>query len=197
VPLFIGFVEAGIPLGVTFSFLIAAPMVNEVALVLLYGLFGWKVAALYVVPACHRDERRWVIGRLHMENTFRTGCVISAWRRCRGGAPRLARPRRYAWQAVKDIVASLAYVLIGIAVGAASTLRAQHFMAGIMGKGAWWSVPAAVLLASPCTRMRRHHPIVQACLRRALRWYGACLHDGRDRLSLPEVIICARCLNGG
>ena len=68
VPLFIGFVEAGIPLGVTFSFLIAAPMVNEIALVLLYGLFGWEVAALYLVTGLLiAMVAGWVIGRLKME----------------------------------------------------------------------------------------------------------------------------------
>ena len=64
-PLFIGFVEAGVPLGVTFSFLIAAPMVNEVALVLLYGLFGWQVAALYLgTGLLIAIVAGWVIGRL-------------------------------------------------------------------------------------------------------------------------------------
>ena len=48
IPLFLGFVESGVPLGVTFSFLIAAPMINEVAIILLYGMFGWKVAAIYI-----------------------------------------------------------------------------------------------------------------------------------------------------
>ena len=67
-PLFIGFVTAGIPLGVTFSFLIAAPMVNEVALVLLFGLFGWKVTAVYIVSGLAiATIAGWTIGRLHME----------------------------------------------------------------------------------------------------------------------------------
>ena len=68
VPLFIGFVTAGVPLGVTFSFLIAAPMINEVALVLLFGLFGWKVAALYVgTGLVIAMVAGWTIGRLHLE----------------------------------------------------------------------------------------------------------------------------------
>jgi uncharacterized membrane protein YraQ (UPF0718 family) len=68
VPLFIGFVEAGVPLGVTFSFLISAPMVNEVAVVLLLGLFGWKTAALYVgLGLAIAIVAGWVIGRLRME----------------------------------------------------------------------------------------------------------------------------------
>ena len=68
-PLFIGFVQAGVPLGVTFSFLIAAPMVNEIALVLLYGLLGWKVAALYLVTGLViAMVAGWVIGRLKLED---------------------------------------------------------------------------------------------------------------------------------
>ena len=68
VPLFIGFVQAGVPLGITFSFLIAAPMVNEVALALLLGLFGWKIAGLYLgLGLAVAIVSGWVIGRLHME----------------------------------------------------------------------------------------------------------------------------------
>ena len=68
VPLFIGFVQAGVPLGVTFSFLISAPMVNEVALALLFGMFGWKIAALYLgLGLAVAILAGWVIGRLKME----------------------------------------------------------------------------------------------------------------------------------
>jgi uncharacterized membrane protein YraQ (UPF0718 family) len=67
-PLFIGFVEAGIPLGVTLSFLIASPMINEVALVLLYGMFGWRVALIYVgTGLVIAILAGWIIGRLKME----------------------------------------------------------------------------------------------------------------------------------
>jgi uncharacterized protein len=69
VPLFIGFVSAGVPLGVTFSFLIAAPMVNEVALGLLFGLLGWKVALTYLAfGLAVAIVAGWVIGRLHLEH---------------------------------------------------------------------------------------------------------------------------------
>jgi hypothetical protein len=68
VPLVIGFVEAGIPLGVTFSFLIAAPMVNEVALVMLFGLFGWQIAARYMAAGLAiAVAAGLVIGRVLME----------------------------------------------------------------------------------------------------------------------------------
>ena len=69
VPLFLGFVQAGVPLGVTFSFLIAAPMVNEIALILLYGLLGWKVAAIYLVSGLLiAVVAGWIIGRFKLEH---------------------------------------------------------------------------------------------------------------------------------
>ena len=173
VPLFIGFVEAGVPLGVTFSFLIAAPMVNEIALVLLYGLFGWDVAALYLVTGLViAIVAGWVIGRLKMER------YVEDWVReirmgdaGRGGA-RLGRPRGYALQAVKDIVGKVwPYVLVGIAVGAViHGYVPEDFMAGIMGAGAWWSVPLAVLFGVPMySNAAGIIPIVEALLRRARR----------------------------
>ena len=175
VPLFIGFVEVGIPLGVTFSFLIAAPMVNEVALVLLYGLFGWAVAALYLVTGLViAMVAGWVIGRLKMER------FIEDWvRDIRMGDAEATEELdwgarvAYAWQAVKDIVGKVwPYVVAGIAVGAAiHGYVPQNFMAGIMGKDAWWSVPAAVVLGVPMySNAAGIIPIVRHCSRKAPRW---------------------------
>jgi uncharacterized membrane protein YraQ (UPF0718 family) len=200
VPLFIGFVEAGIPLGVTFSFLIAAPMVNEVALVLLYGLFGWAVATLYLVTGLAiAMVAGWVIGRLKMER------FIEDWvREIRMGdaedTQALDWDARvgYAWQAVKDIVGKVwPYVLAGIAVGAAiHGYVPENFMAGIMGKDAWWSVPAAVLLGVPMySNAAGIIPVVQALLEK-----GAALGTvlafmmAVIALSLPETIILRKVL---
>ena len=200
VPLFIGFVEVGIPLGVTFSFLIAAPMVNEVALVLLYGLFGWAVAALYLVTGLViAMVAGWVIGRLKMER------FIEDWvRDIRMGdaedTEALDWNERvaYAWQAVKDIVGKVwPYVLAGIAVGAAiHGYVPQNFMAAIMGKDAWWSVPAAVVLGVPMySNAAGIIPIIQALLEK-----GAALGTvlafmmAVIALSLPETIILRKVL---
>ena len=200
VPLFIGFVEAGIPLGVTFSFLIAAPMVNEVALVLLYGLFGWAVAALYLVTGLViAMVAGWVIGRLKMER------FIEDWvREIRMGDAEDTQALdwnarvAYAWQAVKDIVGKVwPYVLAGIAVGAAiHGYVPQNFMAGIMGKDAWWSVPCAVVLGVPMySNAAGIIPIVQALLEK-----GAALGTvlafmmAVIALSLPETIILRKVL---
>jgi len=80
VPLFIGFVQAGVPLGITFSFLIAAPMVNEVALTLLFALLGWKVALLYLgLGLSIAIMAGWVIGRLHMEAYLEDWVRDSPW----------------------------------------------------------------------------------------------------------------------
>ena len=77
VPLFIGFVQAGVPLGVTFSFLISAPMVNEVALALLFGLFGWKIALLYLgLGLSVAIVAGWIIGRLKMEAYLEDWVVV-------------------------------------------------------------------------------------------------------------------------
>jgi uncharacterized protein len=200
VPLFIGFVEAGIPLGVTFSFLIAAPMVNEVALVLLYGLFGWKVAALYLSTGLViAMVAGWVIGRLKMER------FIEDWvREIRmGDAEDLqaldwnARVA-YAVQAVKDIVGRVwLYVLAGIAVGAAiHGYVPQNFMAGIMGGGNWWSVPLAVVLGVPMySNAAGIIPIVQALLEKGAA-LGTVLAFMMSviALSLPETIILRKVL---
>ena len=92
VPLFLGFVEAGVPLGVTLSFLISAPMVNEVALVLLYGLFGWKIAVLYLVTGLLvAMVSGWAIGRMGMERHVE-GWVYEAIGGANGGGDERPRP---------------------------------------------------------------------------------------------------------
>jgi uncharacterized membrane protein YraQ (UPF0718 family) len=153
VPLFIGFVESGIPLGVTFSFLVAAPTINEVAIVLLFGLFGWKVAGLYIVTGLIIAIVSGIlIGRLKLEKHVEdfvwqmqsTGGLAEeklTWK------DRIER----AWQSVREIVAKVwLYVIAGIAIGAAiHGYVPESALAGIMGKQAWWSVPAAVLIGVP------------------------------------------------
>jgi uncharacterized membrane protein YraQ (UPF0718 family) len=204
VPLFIGFVTTGVPLGVTFSFLVSAPMVNEVALVLLFGLFGWKVAGLYLVTGLLIAMiSGWVIGRLRLEKYVedwvfqpRPGLGAGA-----GGEEEvLAWPDRvgYGVDAVKDIVGRVwLYVLLGIGVGAGiHGYVPENFMAALMGKGAWWSVPLAVLIGVPMySNAAGIIPIVQALLGK-----GAALGTvlafmmAVIGLSLPEAIILRKVL---
>jgi len=201
VPLFLGFVETGIPLGVTFSFLIAAPMINEVALVLLFGLFGWKVAGAYLLTGLLiAIFAGWTIGRLRLERH------VEPWvYELQGGGDGVA-DERLTWaertkrggQAVREIVGRVwPYVVVGIAVGAGiHGYVPEGLMASFMGKGAWWSVPLAVLLGIPMySNAAGIIPIVQALLEK-----GAALGTvlafmmAVIGLSLPETIILRKVL---
>jgi uncharacterized protein len=201
IPLFLGFVESGIPLGVTFSFLIAAPMINEVALVLLFGLFGWQTALLYMSTGLViAIVSGYVIGILKLEKH------VEPWvyevKAGHGETPeeKLSFVRRIpaGVDAVVDIVSKVwIYIVIGIAVGAGiHGYVPENFMAGIMGKSAWWSVPAAVLIGVPMySNAAGIIPIVQALLEK-----GASLGTvlafmmAVIGLSLPETIILRKVL---
>jgi uncharacterized membrane protein YraQ (UPF0718 family) len=202
VPLFIGFVTTGVPLGVTFSFLISAPMVNEVALVLLFGLFGWKVAALYMgTGLVIAVVAGWVISRLRLERWVeawvyetKTGTV-----QAEDEVPLTWSDRvRLGRDATKDIVGRVwPYVLAGLAVGAGiHGYVPQDFMASIMGKGAWWSVPLAVLIGIPMySNAAGIIPVVQALLGKGAA-LGTVLAFMMSviGLSLPEMIILRKVL---
>ena len=200
VPLFIGFVTTGVPLGVTFSFLVSSPMVNEVALVLLFGLFGWKVAAIYLgMGLSIAIVSGWIIGRLRMEKhvedwVFETKTGDSPMEE----APDWPARIRLGFDAVKDIVGHVwLYVLIGIAVGAGiHGYVPENFMASIMGKGAWWSVPLAVLIGVPMySNAAGIIPIVQALLGKGAA-LGTVLAFMMSviALSFPEAIILRKVL---
>lgn len=201
VPLFIGFVSAGVPLGVTFSFLVSAPMVNEIALALLFGLFGWKIALLYLVLGLVvAIVSGWVIGRLKMEMYLEDWVLTvpkseaayvgegSAW------AERLVAGR----EAVRDIVGKVwPYILAGIAVGAGiHGYVPQDFMASIMGRDVWWAVPAAVLIGVPMySNAAGIIPVVEALLAKGAA-LGTVLAFMMSviALSLPEFIILRKVL---
>ncbi len=200
VPLFIGFVTAGIPLGVTLSFLISAPMVNEIALVLLFGMFGWKVAAIYLgMGLTIAVVAGWVIGRLKMERhvedwVYATGPTAGLEEDALDFSARLTLGR----DAVRDIVGKVwLYVVIGIAVGAGiHGYVPANALASFMGKGAWWSVPLAVVIGVPMySNAAGIIPVVQALLGK-----GAALGTvlafmmAVIALSLPEAVILRKVL---
>lgn len=201
VPLFIGFVEAGIPLGVTFSFLIAAPMVNEVALVMLFGMFGWRVAGLYLLAGLSvAVVAGIVIGRLKMEG-YVEGFV---WQIKGGGGavaehrPTWAQRFAAAWENTREIVGKVwPFVVIGIAVGAGiHGFVPEDALAGVMGADAWWSVPAAVVLGVPLySNAAGVIPVVQALMAKGAA-LGTVLAFMMSvvALSLPEIIILRRVL---
>ncbi|MBI5298494.1 MAG: permease [Chloroflexi bacterium] len=200
VPLFIGFVESGIPLGVTFSFLIAAPTINEVAIILLFGLFGWKVAGLYVASGLVvAIVAGFIIGRLKMERYV----ADFVWKIHRSGdvvEEKLTWPDRIerAWESVKEIVGKVwLYVVIGIAVGAGiHGYVPEDALASILGAQAWWSVPVAVLIGIPLySNAAGIVPIVGTLIEK-----GASVDTSLAfmmsviGLSLPEAVILKRVL---
>ncbi len=202
VPLFIGFLSADVPLGVTFSFLISAPMVNEVALVLLFGMFGWKVAGLYlalgllvailsglVIGALgmekHLEElvRALQTGEAHPHNGFSMSWI----ERFESG-----------WAHVRQIVGKVfPYLLAGIGLGAAiHGYVPEDFMASLIGRDAWWTVPAAVLLGVPMySNAAGIVPVIEALIGK-----GAALGTvlafmmAVIALSAPEMIILRKVL---
>ncbi len=201
VPLFIGFVQAGVPLGVTFSFLIAAPMVNEVALALLFGLFGWKIALLYMgLGLGVAIVAGWVIGRLRLER-YLEGWVRTMPRvRALSGGDTLTLSDRVAagLSSVRAIVGKVwPYVVAGIAIGAAiHGWVPQDFMASFMGRQAWWSVPLAVVIGVPMySNAAGIIPIVQALLAKGAA-LGTVLAFMMSviALSLPEMVILRKVL---
>ncbi len=200
VPLFIGFVTAGVPLGVTFSFLVAAPMINEVALVLLFGLFGWKVAAIYMgTGLVVAIISGWTIGRLKLEKW------VEPWV-YKTQVNATTEDEKYTWarrirlglEAVRDIVGRVwLFVILGIAVGAGiHGYVPEGFLASIMGKDAWWAVPVAVLLGVPMySNAAGIIPVVQALLGKGAA-LGTVLAFMMSviGLSLPEAIILRKVL---
>lgn len=204
VPLFIGFLQAGVPLGVTFSFLIAAPMVNEVALALLFGMFGWKVAALYLgLGLAVAIFAGLIIGKLNMEDH------LEDWVRAmqNSQAPGQVAGEKLSWgervesgfHHVREIVGKVwPYILAGIALGAGiHGYVPEDFMASIMGKDApWWSVPAAVALGVPMyTNAAGIIPIVEALMGKGAA-LGTVLAFMMSviALSAPEMIILRKVL---
>jgi uncharacterized protein len=196
VPLFIGFVEAGIPLGVTFSFLIASPMINEVAVVILMGILGWQLTLLYVGAGL---VVAW-FGGLAMERFRPERWVEDYVWKIRMGGMQTQQPdtswagrHRFAAAEVKEIVGRLwRWVLAGIAVGALfHGYVPQNWVTQYLGGGAWYTVPAAVLLGIPLySNATGVIPVAEAMLGKGVAM-GTTLAFMMSiaALSLPEMII--------
>lgn len=153
IPLFLGFVQAGVPLGVTFSFLVASPMINEVAVILLFGMFGWKIAAIYIASGLMIAVLSgMLIGRLKMENLLED-FVLKNSISAQDGFKRMKWPERlsyaaeYTWDIVKKV---WIYIIIGIGLGAwIHGYVPTDFLASYAGADKWYAVPLAVLLGIP------------------------------------------------
>lgn len=201
IPLFLGFVESGVPLGVTFSFLIAAPMINEVAVILLFGMFGWKTAFIYVITGLViAVTAGYIIGRLKLERWVQDWVYQTKVGNTNSEdeKQKFTDRLRYGYDAVKEIVGKVwIYAALGIAVGAgAHGYVPQDFMVSLMGKSAWYSVPLSVLIGVPLySNAAGIIPIVSVLIEK-----GASLGTSLAfmmaviGLSLPEMIILKKVL---
>jgi len=198
IPLFIGFVKGGIPLGVTFSFLITSPLVNEVAVAMFLGAFGLKVTLIYVLSGILLGTVGGVIlGRMKLER-FLTPWVIelqkksmaatSAWEADKTGfLQRLPEILKGSWEIVRGV---LLYVVIGIAIGAGiHGFVPDGFFSGALGSGRWWTVPLAVVLSVPMySNAAGIIPMIQAFVQKGVALGTAiAFMMGVVGLSLPEA----------
>ncbi len=201
IPLFLGFVESGVPLGVTFSFLIAAPMINEVAVILLYGMFGWKVAAIYIGTGLTiAIIAGWIIGKLKLEHWVEEWVYATKLGEGDGEEGKITFPQRITmgYEAVKEIVGKVwLYVAFGILVGAgAHGYVPAEFMASFMGKDVWYAVPLSVLIGIPLySNAAGIVPIVSVLIEKGAS-LGTALAFMMSviALSLPEMIILRKVL---
>lgn len=201
IPLFLGFVEAGIPLGVTFSFLIAAPMINEVALVLLIGLFGWKVALIYVLTGLSiAIIAGFLLEKLKLKKYVADWVFETQSKQSSGEEESITLNQRITagGDAVRDIVGKIwIYILIGIAVGAgAHGFVPDAYLAGALGSQNWYSVPLAILVGIPLySNAAGIIPIVSVLIEKGVS-LGTALAFMMSviGLSLPEIIILKKVL---
>lgn len=201
IPLFLGFVESGVPLGVTFSFLISAPMINEVAVILLFGLFGWKVAMIYISTGLIiAILSGWIIGKLKLEKWVADWVYKTRFEDNTPHDEELSINERIksGYDAIKEIVGKVwIYILIGIAVGAGlHGYVPENLMVSVMGKASWYSVPLSVLIGVPLySNAAGIIPIVSVLIEKgvplgtALAFMMAVIG-----LSLPETIILKKVL---
>ena len=203
VPLFIGFVQAGIPLGITFSFLITSPLMNEVAFVLLLGLFGWKIDLLYLASGITIGIVSGIIlGRLKLERHVE-GFVYDVKPQANLHTvlqEKLSWVDRFerAAESTRDIVGKVwMFVIVGIAIGAfIHGFVPEDALTSIMGKDAWWSVPLSVLLGIPLySNAAGIIPVVSAMLEKGAS-LGTVLAFMMSvvALSVPEMVILRRVL---
>jgi uncharacterized protein len=201
IPLFLGFVEAGIPLGVTFSFLIAAPMINEVALVLLIGLFGWKVALIYVITGLTiAILAGFILEKLNLTRYVASWVYQTHAKQVTGEEKPMTFHQRLSagTDAVREIVGKIwIYILLGIAVGAgAHGFVPDAYLAGALGNQHWYSIPLAILVGIPLySNAAGIIPIVSVLIEKGVT-LGTALAFMMSviGLSLPEVIILKKVL---
>lgn len=200
VPLFIGFVEGGVPLGVTFSFLISSPMVNEVAVVLLWGLFGWKITAIYIGTGLGvAIIGGFVIGKLKLEKWVQEYVYQIHLGETDAGYPQNFKERlEYAKITTKDILGKIwPWVIGAIAVGAfIHGYVPEDFLVRYAGAGNWYAVPLAVLIGVPLySNAAGVIPIIYTLMSKGITLGTAlAFMMAVTALSLPEMIILRQVL---
>jgi uncharacterized protein len=200
VPLFIGFVRGGIPLGVTFSFLITSPLVNEVALAMFLGMFGLKTTLIYATSGILLGTvGGWVLGKMNLQN-YLSDWVKQLWENAQHEtealeadaqtfAQRLPGIASGAWDIVKSVVL---YVIIGIGIGAAMHgYVPENFFAEHLSGGQWWTVPLAVIIAVPLyANAAGILPVIQVLVAKGVPLGTAiAFMMGTVGLSLPEATL--------
>lgn len=195
VPLFIGFVESGVPLGVTLSYLIAAPMINEVAAVLLLGLFGWKIAAIYIVSGVVISiVVGFILGRMKLEHLVQDYVwKIKVKNKLEAEKRTWKKRMKIAYDDTAGIVKQVfPWVIIGVGIGAfIHGYAPENLLTNIAGKGNWFAVPIAVLIGVPLySNAAGILPVVQSLIAKGLP-LGTSLAFmmAVTALSLPEMMI--------
>lgn len=205
VPLFIGFVQARIPLGITFAFLIASPMINEVAVVMLFSLLGWQVALLYLLAGIAVayfgsmlielfKPERWVESFVwnipHAQDFSDNSQKLTAQQR-----------HQFAWQEVEVIVKRIwVWVVVGVAIGALfhGFVPEAWVVEHLADAANWWSVPMAVLLGVPLYgNAIGVIPIIEALLNKGVPLgTSLALMMSIATLSLPELLMLRQVIRG-
>ncbi len=201
IPLFLAFVEAGIPLGVVFSFLIAAPMINEVAVIMLFSLFGWKVGLIYILTGLViAIFSGWMIGKLKLERWLQDWVLNTRFgiKESESGLLSVDDRIKVGTEAVKDVFSKIwLYLIIGIAVGAiVHGYVPEDYLASLMNKSNWYSVPVSVLIGVPLYSCSAGAvPIVSALIEKGVP-LGTALAFMMSviAISLPELIILKKAL---
>ena len=198
IPLFLGFIQTGIPLGITFSFLVASPMINEVALVMLFGMFGVKIALLYAVSGyIIAVVSGLIIGKLNLEHLLEGFDLSKRIQNVAFGADMLWSERfLFAWEYTLDILKTVwPYVLIGIGLGAwIHGYVPENFLARWAGADKWYAVPLATLVGIPLySNAAGVIPLVSALTEKGVA-LGTTLAFmmAVTGLSLPEFLILRR-----
>lgn len=204
IPFFVGFLSAGIPLGVTFSFLITSPLVNEAAVILLAGLFGWKLTLVYVISGIAIGVvGGMILGRMNVEKHINADILALSTIAKNEFAvlePTFTRTLWLTWwrEACALTLKLLPYILIGVGLGAAiHGYVPQGFFESTLRSGAWWTVPVATIAAVPLySNAVGVVPIVQALVLKGVPIGTAfAFMMATVGLSLPEALILKKVMS--